>query len=58
MLFRASKTSAKFLNRSYTTGKNQCHTYLQTPGQGVNRNVTLIPGQFIGPEVTCKIKIF
>ena len=55
MLFRASKSSTKFMSRALSNTITHSHTYLQAPGQGINRNVTLIPGQFIGPEVTCKL---
>lgn len=30
------------------------NNYIQRPGEGVARNVTLIPGHGIGPEITCK----
>lgn len=42
------KKTPRLLSRGITTS----HTFLQTPGSGKSRTVTLIPGQFIGPEVT------
>ena len=34
------------------------HTYIQEPGSGTGKDVTLIPGSFIGPEITSKYFIF
>ena len=31
--------------------------YLQRPGEGVQKKVTLIPGVGIGPEITSKFRI-
>jgi F420-0:gamma-glutamyl ligase-like protein len=34
--------------RTYTSN----HTYIQEPGSGAGKDVTLIPGSYIGPEIT------
>ena len=42
-----SKPSKYGLGKSFSE-----HTYLQPPGSGSIKDVTLIPGIFIGPEIT------
>jgi hypothetical protein len=50
MLTRALNFTAK--NQLARNVAKSTYTYLPAPGSGKKQDVTLIPGSFIGPELT------
>ena len=52
---RFTRNSPIKLSPSFRFGWNN---YIQRPGDGSPRNVTLVPGHGIGPEITGKVTFF